>query len=461
VEGAELAFAGIARQAELIRRGEVSSRELVELYLRRIEEIGSRLNPFTEVLAERALAEAGEADRGGDGPLRGVPIAIKDMEDVEGVTTQFGSGAFDRPAAADGELVRRLRAAGAVVIAKTTLSELAIFGFTETERWGITRNPWDPDRSPGGSSGGSGAAVAAGLVGAATGSDGGGSIRIPAAFCGLFGLKPQRGRVPITPADHWWGLSVAGCLTRSVLDSALFLDATADRGGEPGASADRSYVSAATTPPGQLRIAISDRPVRAILPPLVGDEVRRGLAETEQLLRSLGHRVRREDPRYGLAGSNFAPRYLRGAHDDVAKVPHPGRLEPRTRGFARAGGLYAPALVRRATRAAERDADRINAIFERCDVLVTPTVGEPAIEIGRWGKGTLRTLLGMSRTYGFTPVWNHTGQPAAAVPAGFTDSGLPRSVSLVGRPGDEPTLLSLAAQIEAERPWADRRPPVS
>lgn len=464
MEGTELAFAGIARQARLIRDGEVSSRELVELYLERIDRLEPRLNAFTEVFAERALAEADEADRGGDGSLRGVPIAIKDIEDVEGVVTQFGTGAFDRPATADGELVRRLRAAGAVIIAKTTLPELAIFGFTETERWGITRNPWSTDRTTGGSSGGSGAAVAAGLVGAASASDGAGSIRIPAAFCGLFGLKPQRGRLPFTPHDHWWGMSVGGCLTRTVLDTALFYDATVNRAGEDGAPPPprQPYAEAASAPPPRMRIAVSDRPPRLILPPIVTDEVKHGLAETEELLRSLGHDIHCEDAKFGLAGNNAAPRYLRGAHDDVAAVPYPELLEPRTRAFGRLGSLYPPAVVRRATRAAHRDGERINRLFERCDVLVTPTAGEPPIEVGRWAaRGAVRTLLGMSRTYAFTTVWNHTGQPAAAVPAGFTDSGLPLSVTLVGRPNDEPTLLSLAAQIEAERPWADRRPPVS
>ena len=463
MDGSDVAFAGIARQARLIRDGELSSRELVELYLRRIEEIGPRLNPFTEVLAERALGEAEEADRGGQGLLRGVPIAVKDVEDVAGTVTAFGTGAFDRVASADGELVRRLRAAGAVIIAKTTLPELAIFGFTETERWGITRNPWDSERSPGGSSGGSAAAVAAGLVGAATASDGAGSIRIPAAFCGLFGLKPQRGRLPFSPSDHWWGLSVHGCLTRTVADTALFLDATVnrDRGHATPPAPERPYGEAAASPPGKLRIAFSAKPARAILPPIVTDEVKRGLAETEELLRGLGHRVERADPSFGLAGSNFVPRFLRGIRDDVARVPHGERLEARTHGVARIGALYAPALVRRARRAAERDAQRINRLFDDHDVLVTPTVGELPIEVGRWqGAGGLRTVLGMSRTYCFTPIWNHTGQPAAAVPVGFSDSGLPRSVTLVGRPGDEATLLSLAAQIEAERPWADRRPPI-
>ena len=462
---AEVAFAGIARQAELIRAGEVSSRELTELYLRRIEELNPRLNAFTVVLAERALAEADEADRAGaeDQPLRGVPIAIKDVEDVEGVVTAFGTGAFDQPATADGTLVQRLRAAGAVIVGKTTLPELAIVGFTETERWGITRNPWNPDRSTGGSSGGSGAAVAAGLVAGASASDGMGSIRIPASFCGLFGLKCQRGRLPMTPADHWFGLSVAGCLTRTVLDAALFFDATLNRGGEQGAPPppDRPYAEAVRTAPPKLRIAVSDKPARAALPPIVSDEVKGALASTEELLRSLGHDVRREDPKYGMAGNNVVPRYLRGTHDDIEKVPHRERLEQRTRGFGRLGALYPERLVLRAQRAGERDAARINRIFESCDVLITPTTGVPPVEIGRWaGKGAFRTLMGMSRTYGFTPMWNHTGQPAAAVPAGFTDDGLPLSVSLIGRPNDEATLLSLAAQIEAERAWADLRPPI-
>jgi len=468
VDGSDLAFAGIARQAELIRGAEISSRELTELYLQRIDQLGGELNAFTVVLAERALAEADAADRriaAGEGDrasLLGVPIAIKDVEGVEGVVTSFGTGAFDRPAITDGPLVQRLTAAGAVIIGKTTLPELAICGFTESQRWGITRNPWDTERSTGGSSGGSAAAVAAGLVGAASASDGAGSIRIPAAFCGLFGLKPQRGRLPIVPADHWWDLSVHGCVTRTVLDTAVFLDATANGAGEPGAppTPDHPYADAARISPGKLRIAISDKPARAIMPPIVSDETRAGLAETGELLRTLGHQVQREDPKFGLAGNNFIPRYLRGVHDEIAAVPHSERLEARTRGFGRLGAAYRPGFVRRARRLAERDAERINRVFDRCDVLVTPTVGELPIEIGRWeGAGALRTLLGMSRTYCFTPIWNHTGQPAAALPAGFSASGLPRSVTLVGRRNDEQTLLSLAAQIEAERPWAHRRPP--
>jgi amidase len=457
VDAEELAYAGAARQAQLIRSGEVSARELVELYLERIERHNPKVNAFTEVLGERALVEADAADArrsdgDGDAPLLGVPVAIKDNVDVEGTTTWFGTRAFDDvPAQSDGESVKRLRAAGAVVIGKTTLPELAICGFTESEGWGATRNPWDTSRSPGGSSGGSGAAVAAGLAAVGLATDGGGSIRIPAAFCGLFGLKPQLGRVPLEPHDHWNGLSVSGCVSRSVADTALYLDVLAGT----------NFREAARSTPGRLRIAISDKPARAILPPIVTDDVKAGLADTEQLLRSLGHDVRRQDPSFGLMGSNFVPRYLAGISEEEAEVPHPVRLERRTRGFAKLGRAYPAAVVRRAIAAARPNGDKIWRSLGEVDVLITPSVGETAIEVGRWERaGALKTLLGMSRTYCFTPIWNHTGQPAAAIPAGFTAAGMPRSVTLVGRPDDEPTLISLAAQIEAERPWADRRPPL-
>jgi amidase len=471
MDSAELAFAGVARQAKLIRSGEVSSRDLVELYLARIERLDPQLNAFLKVFTERALTEADSADRrvangeAGEGaPLLGVPFAVKDVEDVEGEVTAYGTGAYNAPANADSEVVRRLRGAGAVLIGKTNLPELAICGFTESKTNGVTRNPWNPDRTSGGSSGGSGTAVAAGMVGVASASDGAGSIRIPAGFCGLFGLKPQRGRVPLDPPDHWHGMSVGGCVTRTVLDTALYLDQAMFRNGERGAppAPDRPFVEAARTDPGQLRIAVSDKPVRAAAPPIVTDEVKHGLADTESLLRSLGHAVRREDPSYGGSGNRVIIRYSRGIHDDVEAVPAPRMLERRTRGFGRLGAVYPAWLARRATRLAERDAERINRIFETADVLITPTVGETAIEVGRWARaGALRTELGMSRTYCFTPIWNHTGQPAASVPAGFTDDGLPLAVQLVGRPNDEATLISLAAQIEAERPWADARPPIS
>lgn len=470
VDATELAFAGIARQAELLRAREVSARELTELYLERIERLDPQLNAFRVVLPERALDEAEEADRrldaGEEEPLLGVPIALKDSVDLAGEVTTHGTAGFDEPAADDSEMVRRLRGAGAVIVGKTNLPELAICGFTESKTWGVTRNPWNAERTPGGSSGGSGAAVAAGLIGAASASDGAGSIRIPAANCGLFGLKPQRGRISLAPdREHWQGLSVNGCLTRSVLDAALYLDVTA--GAAPGdpdppPPPERPYAEAARTPPGKLRIALSATPARLIAPAVVSDEIRRGLEGTAELLLSFGHETVWRDPDYGSVGNGVMALYFSGIRDDVKRVPHPERLEARTRGFGRIGALYPEAVVRRARAREARHAARINRVLEDADVLITPTTATPLVEVRRWeGKGAVRTVLGMSRVYPFTAVWNYTGQPAAAVPAGFTEDGLPLSVMLVGRPNDEGTLLSLAAQIEAERPWAGRRPPIS
>ena len=452
----------------MLRAREVSSRELTQLYLDRIERLDPQLNAYRTVYAERALAQADEADarlaHGEQLPLLGVPIAIKDVEDIEGDVTRLGTDAFREPARSDSPMVAHLRAAGAVFLGKTNLPELAICGFTESRTNGVTRNPWSIDRTPSGSSGGSGAAVAAGLCAAASASDGAGSIRNPAAFCNLFGLKPQSGRIPFRPADHWRGMSVTGCVTQTVLDTAVWIDATMAGGGEPGAPPlpERPYAEAAASPPGGLRVALSTKPVRAVAPPMVTEDVKQGVYDTGELLRSLGHRVSERDPAYGLAGNNLVPRYLGGIHDDVEGVPHPKRLERRTRGFGLLGSLYPQAALRAATRAATKDARRINELFGEFDVLVTPVVGEVAFPVARWeGKSALRTLLGMSRSFCFAPVWNHTGQPAAAVPAGFTADGLPRSVQLIVPPNREDLLLSLAAQMEAERPWGERRPPVS
>jgi amidase len=465
----DVAFAGIVRQAEMVRRGDVTPTELVELYLERIERLDPQLNSYRVVLGERARADAKRveerlANGGGDGmTLAGVPIALKDCEDLEGEVTAWGTAAFDEPAAADGEMVRRLRDAGAVVIGKTNLPELAIYGFTESDAWGVTRNPWDPGHTPGGSSGGSAAALAAGLCGGASASDGAGSIRIPAALCGLFGLKPQRDRIPLAPfREHWHGLSVTGSVSRTVADAALWLDVCAGGvvGGPPAPG--HPFAEAARTQPGTLRIAYSTKPPRLIAPPIVREEVKAAVHGTADLLRSLGHTVEARDPDWGLVGNHVAPRYLNGATEDARRVPHPERLEQRTRGFARLGRLQGGRTLRSARRAEGKDARRILSLFDRCDVLVLPTVGEPAVEVGRWaGKGALRTVLGMSRAYPYCAPWNHLGNPAASVPAGFTPDGVPLAVQLVGRPNDESTLLSLAAQLEAERPWADRLPPIS
>jgi amidase len=465
----DLAFAGAAKQAELVRSGDVSPTELVQLYLDRIARLNPQLNAFRVVLGERALLEAEQAEarlKGGDErPLLGVPIALKDNHDLAGEMTMQGTDGFPDPAGADGEMVRRLRETGAIVVGKTHLPELAICGFTESATWGVTRNPWDSQRSPGGSSGGSAAAVAAGLVPIASASDGGGSIRIPASSCGLFGLKPQRGRISLAPlVSHWNGLSVNGCVSRSVLDTALYLDVVSGGSQEPGAPPppERPFAEAARTAPGKLRIAYSTLAPRAAAPPAVSDVAKGAVAETAQVLRSLGHEAVEADPAWGGIGNSITPRYLHGIAEDFATVPRPERLERRTKGFARLGRLIPDGLFERAYAARETDATRVNAIFDSHDVLMTPVMGDTAVPVRRWeGMSALRTILGMSRFYPYCVPWNHLGNPAMSVPAGFAADGLPLAVQIVGRPGDEATLLSLAAQLEAERPWADARPPIS
>ena len=341
----ELAFAGVAGQLELLRRGEVSSRDLVELSLARVAALDPELNAFGAVYVERARADADGADArraaGEDAPLLGLPVAVKDEIDIAGEVTSRGTAAFTDRAAEDAEVVRRLRAAGAVVVGKTTMPELGLWPFTESVTWGVTRNPWDVERTPGGSSGGSAAAVAAGIVPAAIGADGAGSIRIPAACTGLFGLKPQSGRVPRAPHDrdrsHW---IVYGPLTRSVIDTAIVLDAI--RGPMPGDAAPlpepaRPFADSARADPGALRIAVSSA-FPAGVQGRLAPEVRGALDRTVELLRELGHTVVERDV-------DFRPRdapvilglLFRAIHDFVAEVDRPARLERRSRALARPG----------------------------------------------------------------------------------------------------------------------------
>jgi amidase len=465
----EIVWMGAARQVEMVRAGEVSPTELVRLHLARIERLDPRLNAFRVVLAERAMLEAEQAEarlKGGDErPLLGVPIALKDEVDLAGELTTRGTDAYPDPAGADSEMVRRLREAGAIVVGKTLLPELAICGFTESATYGVTRNPWNPQRTTGGSSGGSAAAVAAAMVPVASASDGAGSIRIPAASCGLFGLKPQRGRISLAPhVEHWQGLSANGCVSRNVLDTALWLDVTAGGSQEPGAPPppERPFVDAARTPPDKLRVACSTAVPRALVPVTVTDVARGAVESMAETLRSLGHATETRDPNWGSIGNNTTPRYLYGIGEDVAAVPEPERLERRTRGFGRLGSLIPRKALEQARRAEAADAARVGEIFDSFDVLMTPVMGGTALPVRRWeGRGALWTVLGMSRFYPYCIPWNHLGNPAMAVPAGFAEDGMPLSVQIIGRPGDEATLLSLAAQVEAERPWAERRPPIS
>ena len=456
MDAADLAYAGIARQAELIRAREVSPTELVEVCLERIGRIDRRLNSFRIVFAERARAEAQQAEArlaaGEERPLLGVPVAIKDNIDTAGDLTTNGSAGYGDPPARDAEMVRRLREAGAIVIGKTHLPELAVWPATESDAWGITRNPWDPERTPGGSSGGSGAAVAAGLAGAGLATDGGGSIRIPAACCGLVGLKTSRGRVPLGPhVEHWHGLSVAGSVTRHVLDTALWLDVVAD---------DSQFVRAAAADPGSLRIALSLKPSDPRTK--VTEPVSQALHQVGGILRSLGHQVEQRDPDYGWLLPLFFPRWAHGIWEDVQAMPHREALEVRTRRAGALGRMLGEGSVRWARAREGERAARINAVFEHCDVLITPTIPHPPIEAGFFARaGLVRSIDRASGTVTFTTPWNLTGQPAMSIPtpANAAD-GVPLAVQLVGRPDDEATLISLAAQLEAEIGWPERRPPV-
>src|SRR5262245_46201720 len=462
----EVAFAGAARIAELVRAKEISPSELVELYLERISRIEPEVNAYRVVLGEQARADAERAEErlaaGEEAPLLGVPVAVKDNVDYAGEVTTHGTAAYGEPAREDSLIVRRLRDAGAVILGKTTLPELAIYGFTESPTWGDTRNPWDLSRTPAGSSGGSGAAVAAGMTAIAHATDGAGSIRYPAANCGLFGLKPQRNRVSLWPdREHWHSLSVSGCVSRTVSDTALFLDVmsgaqTGDLDSPP--PLERPLAEAATTPPPKLRIACT---TKTILPVRKAPEVLAAYEETVAVLRSLGHEVSEAAPRYGRMLTDFYPLYFRGIRDEALTLPHPERLSDQTKGFVRIARLFSDRRLAKVRDRMPAVTAKIQELWGDHDLLLTPATAQLPVEIGRWrGKSALRTINGMSNVYPYAAAWNYTGQPAATIPAGFTDGGLPRSVMLVARPNDEDTLISLAAQLEAERPVADRVPPL-
>lgn len=431
--------------AEEIARGERTAARVVEASLDAIAVHDPGLHAFSVVLADEARAEAAARDadaaRGRTrGPLHGVPVAIKEELDVAGCVTTFGGRANRTPVATDGEVARRLRAAGAVVLGKTHMPEFGQWPFTESVAHGITRNPWDPTRSPGGSSGGTAAAVAAGMVPVGIGGDGGGSIRIPSACCGLFGLKPQRGRVSAAPAEHlWWDLGTTGPLTRSVRDAALVYDVISDG-------------DFAVADPGRLRIGWSTKPVtRGVRPdPLNVAAVH----DTARLLTELGHDVREIDPAYPDPTAAFVPQFLGGVRAEAAEVEDPRALERRTRQTLRLGRWATDGVVAAAMRRGEEVARRANRVFDGVDVLLTPTLACRPPLVGRLdGVGTVRAALRSMPMIAYTALWNVTGNPAASLPVGVGEDGLPLAVQLVGGPHEENTLLGLSAQVERTRPF--------
>jgi amidase len=434
--------------AAAVRAGDVTAREVVAEHLDRIGKLNAELGAFVRVRVAEALREAGEVDRRADrGQLRlaGVPVAIKDNLPVGGEPMRSGSAAApDVPQEKDHPVVARLRAAGAVVVGMTNLPELGIYPFTDSA-FGIARNPWDRRRTAGGSSGGAAAAVASAMVPAAQGNDGLGSVRIPAAACGLFGIKPGAGVVPAQiGADSWGGLAENGPLATTVADAALMLEVMA--------GAEFSLAE-----PSGLRIAVS------VKPPGPGIMVHRSFAaavrECGDLLGTLGYTVASEDPPYPRWSVPAAIErwFTVPVADAKPYLAGPG-LESRTRRHVRAGQVMLRLHPPR-----EGDRERLRAalrpFFDRHDVLIMPALARPCPAARRWGEASWLRSVVTSLTYApMTAVWNLAGFPAAAVPADPAAGGLPGSVQLVAAPGRESVLLALAAHLERTRGWPRHAP---
>ncbi|MFC4466495.1 amidase [Streptomyces xiangluensis] len=458
---------GLAECARALADGEASSRVLVEEALARIEATQGTLNAFRLVRAEAALGEAEAADKelaaGVRRPLLGVPVAVKDDMDVAGEPTAFGCRGEFQPVAEDGEAVRRLRAAGAIVVGKTNTCEFGQWPFTEGPAFGETRNPWHTGHTPGGSSGGSAAAVAAGLVPAALGSDGAGSVRIPASWTHLIGIKPQRGRISTWPrAESFHGITVNGTLARTVEDAALLLDAASGSHARDLHRPPALRVSDAVgREPGRLRIALSLKPPFTALPAQLRPDVRARVVALAERLAALGHEVEEADPPYGQIGLTFVPRATAGIAERVREAPHPHLLDRRTREAARVGRLLGGAPLRMARRAEAMLHRRIGGLFETYDVVLAPTTAAPPPRIGALaqlnGLGTDRAMIAACP---YAWPWNVLGWPGVNVPAGFVDDALPVGAQLLGPANSEPLLVSLAAQLEAELRWHERWPTV-
>jgi amidase len=454
-----LAFRSALEQAELVRRGEVSSEELVRLYLDRIERLDPQLNAYVTVCAEQALAES-RSPR--PGPFSGVPLPIKDLTDTAGIRTTRSSRAFaDHVPDFDAAVVRRLREAGFVVLGKTNTPEFGLIPLTHSALNGICRNPWDPSRTPGGSSGGAAAAVAAGLAPAAHGSDGGGSIRIPASCCGLYGLKPSRGRVSPAPYGDLYGLSSSGSLTRTVADTAAILDAIA--GPEPGdpylcPAPARPFLQEVGADPGRLRIALTtEPPIDADVDPACVTAA----TEAAELLASLGHELVEAAPPwrsellqelFTIVWQTIPPLY--GPEARAGFEPLAAALADRADAVSSPDYLLAVAQLQGLARQVVR-------FWDDVDLVLTPTLALPPVPVDwRLDLEPLEQFRENGRFTPFTPIVNLTGQPAASLPLHWDADGLPIGVQLIGRPADEATILRVSAQLEQARPWRDRRPEV-
>ena len=482
----DLMFRPATELAGMVRAGELSARELVEISLERIEELNPELNAFVQVDAERALATAAEIGPGDERPFAGVPIAIKNNRAVEGLRLTNGCSLMaEYVADHDHNVTRRLRAAGFVIVGSTTLPEYGILPVSEARIFGPTRNPWDLGRTPGGSSGGAAAAVASGMVPVAHGNDGGGSIRIPAACCGLVGLKPARGRISLAPVLGDSPIEIDGVLTRTVADTAAILDVLA--GYEPGDAtwapppSEPFAVAARRAPttalgngfsarPSALRIAVTK------LAPLADAAVdpicARAVDEAAELLRSLGHEVVEVDPPWlleGLAelfGAVFciyislaiAASGMIAGHEPTATDVEPmsWAIYSMVQKLNATQGLGAAVQLQAFAR-------ELTVFLEPYDALLTPALAERPLPLGTLDTGAPDPMSTFTRSglfTPFTPVFNASGQPGISLPLFHGEDGLPLGVQLVGRPAGEAALLGIAAQLEEARPWAARRPSV-
>jgi amidase len=461
-------FPTITNQLYQLAAGTVTSDQLVRRSLDAIDASQSTLNAFRVVLRERALADAAEADRkraaGEELPLLGVPIAVKDDVDVAGVPTRFGTDGNIREASQDAEVVRRLRAAGAVIVGKTNTCELGQWPFTSGPAFGHTRNPWSREHTPGGSSGGSAAAVAAGLVAAAIGSDSAGSVRIPAAWTHLVGIKPQRGRISTWPLPEAFnGITVNGVLARTVTDAALVLDAAS--GNVPGDLHQppplrvSDFVAQA---PGPLKIAMSTKFPHTVFRAKLHPEILAAMETVAGQLEQLGHTVVTRDPDYNLRMSwNFLSRSTSGLLDWVDRLGPNVTLDKRTVANTRTGWMLSQNTLRKARAREAESQRRIGWIFNLVDVVLAPTTALPPPRVHSFDhRGGLSTDRAMIRACPVTWPWNLLGWPSISVPAGFTYGGLPIGVQLMGPANSEPLLISLAAELEALNGWVMRQPDV-
>jgi len=470
-----LAFLDATALAKLIKKKEIQADELIEFTIRRIEKINPKLNAVVTPMYDEARKAVREPIP--DGPFTGVPLLIKDLlASYQGVRMTFGTKNLHQYIADhDSELVCRYKKAGFIAVGKTNTPELGLMPTTESRLLGPCRNPWNLDRTTGGSSGGSAAAVASGMAPVAHGNDGGGSIRIPASCCGVFGLKPTRGRNPLGPdfGDIMSGLVAEHVLTRSVRDSAAILDATMGFDvGDPYFAPRplRPFRKEVGKKPGRLRIAYTDQTLRG---DAVDEDCQKSLEEAVQLCSELGHDLMetRPDLDARLLGRSFTVIWAANCVSEiedislrVGKKPSPDDYEPITWGLYEMGKTISGADYLSAVQNLQKISRQVAHFFLDYDIFMTPTLGEPPVVLGTFDSPADDPLKGWRRSgrfAPFTPICNATGQPAMSVPLYWNDDGLPIGTHFMGRFGDEATLFRLASQLEEARPWKRRRPPIS